>query len=548
MKDNQTGISLNFSLKKLITTVGLLLLEYWIYWGLKQPIRLNSLLSWIEILAAVAIILGVGFFKELFNIGDRTHAYLWICYIVSAILVAGVWIFSMDGFHAKERYAYVAQFVTIIEDIDENSAFPNLLGENNDTSNLPLLGLPEAIRRAETEMGKRPALGSQFEIVEDEITSQNINNSLMYVVPLEPTWFWKWGSEGNHGYFIIDRNNSETEFKEKSLSTTPKAPFGDNAKRIIYNYLQVNHIPGRVTEISPEVDDNGDFFFVATIYVTDGIEGLDRVTGVVELNPFNQQCKYYKLGEIPDYIDRVFPEWIFTEYVKYYGEYKGGWVNSWGSQEGVQVATDGYDTIYIDGDCYYYTGLTSAGKDASSNGIIMMNCSTGEMEYHITYGISEVRAMEVAEGRVQEKEYKASYPLLLMVSGQETYFMLMRDKSNNLVGYAFVNYKDYTKAAVGDSLLTTQADYIKACTDISTADLLNNSNLKQDSGIIFQIANEVVDGNTMYYVRLTPNGKIFAFRSTVEPEIVFAEEGDKITIRYIDTNTNIITAIEVELE
>jgi len=561
MSNSKKPISKEVLVKSIII-IATLAVEIWIIWLLKQPLRLSSFLSWVEILTMAWTIAFISSINTAVNYNKRKNTIIKTLYslveIVTVIVIVA-WIGSTDAFHARERNRFVAQQVKVITDSEETSAFPNLLGENNDTSNLPLIGLPEAIRRIETEMGKRAALGSQFGILKSEITSQNINGSLMYVVPLEPKSWLQWDDNGNRGYFIIDRNNGNIEFIETSLATTIKAPFGNNAKRILYSYMLNNGINGRVTDISPEIDDSGNFFYVATVYETDGIDGMSRVTGVIQLNPFTTECEFFGLDNIPEYIDRVFPQWLFEDYLEYYGKYEKGWLNSWIKQKGVQVATDGSDIVYIDGTCYYYTGFTPSGKGESSNGIMMMNCRTGEIEYHVTYGISENRAITVAQGKVQEKEYSASYPLLLMISGEETYFMLMRDKNNNLVGYAFVNYKDYTKSAVNESLLTAQADYIKACNEINTADLLNNMDsegLSSDSGTILQLATEVVDNNTMYYIRIKESGPIYTFRSTLEPEIVFAKEGDTITISYIPLaseasneigTTKLIPAVKVKL-
>lgn len=517
----------------------------------KEPVRWYSTATWMLTVIFVAVEAIISSLCDEYANYDSNNGYafsaaLWLITIVIFAIWLVIRIGSTDLFHSIDRYQYVKNMVTVIEQTDEVSAFPNLLGENNDTSNLPLIGTPEAIKRAETEMGKKPALGSQFEIKESEITSQNINGSLMYVVPLEPKSWVKWDSSGNRGYFIIDRNNGNTTYCENSLYTTEKAPFGSNAKRILNSFMKNNGINGKVTEISPEVDDEGNFFYVATVYNSTGIEGLDKVMGVIELNPYNTSCKYYPLGDIPSYIDRVFPEKLFTQYLKYYGKYAGGFWNSVIGQKNVQEPTSDFDVIYIDGVCYYYTGFTATGKGESSNGIMMMNCRTGEITYYVTYGISEARAMGVAEGRVQEKGYKAAYPLLLMVGNEETYLMIMRDANKNLVGYSFVNYKDYTKASVSEDLLSAQAEYIKACATVNSASSLNNDILKSTQGVILDIVTEVVDGSTMYYVILDSQPmKVFMFRSTLWIDILFAEDGDKLQIEYIDSDDRVISAVTV---
>lgn len=169
---------------------------------------------------------------------------------------------------------------------------------------------------------------------------------------------------------------------------------------------------------------------------------------------------------------------FFVSYLGDYGTYKNGFWNSVFAKKDVQsMTTDSslpvvdettgkthenpktYDVIYIDGVCYYYTGWTSVGKEGASNGVMMMDSRTGDITYYPTYGISEGKAQSVVEGLVSDKGYESTYPLLLKVAGEETYFHLMRDKSDNLVGYAFCSYKDYQKAAYGKSIDEAEAGF-----------------------------------------------------------------------------------------
>ncbi len=470
-----------------------------------------------------------------------------LLFLIPIILLVGTGLVALINspvFSASKYYEYVEKMVTVAKDDENTSAFPNLIGTNGDASNLPLYGMPEAIKKAETEMGKYPGLGSQFELLEEDLTSQSINGKLCYVIPLQPKSMFKWEKEkGNHGYFIIDRNTGETTFVEDSLKYTTEAPFGSMARRKFRSFDRHSGI----TDISPEVDDEGVFHYVATTYDQSVVGAIPKVTGILDMNAQTGEIKKYGLEEIPAYVDRVYPESFFEDYISYYGEYKNGFLNTLFGQKEVQEATDEHAVVYIDGVCYYYTGWTSAGKHESSNGIIMMNSRTGEIKLHQTYGISEAKAQGVAQGKVQEKKYTAGYPLLLKVAGEETYFSIMRDQNQNLVGYAFVSYKDYTKVAVADTLKEVQNLYIKALATGSTSNVFEESAYKQAVGKISAISNEVVEGTTMYYVKVEGSSQIYSFYSKLEPKIVFAKEGDTIRIKYIPVEAEVIAATKVEL-
>lgn len=541
-----------FSLATIITSVIVILLMICICYLCKTRFYINNMLIWLLITISIFSIGCVGYLIESssyqldYEETIITKLSLWIGGVGLAIVLL-IGLFTSTMFSSKSRYQFANNLVTVIESTEDSSGFPNLLGDNNDTSNLPLIGIPEAIKKAETEMGKIPALGSQFELIESGVTTQNIKGEISYVIPLEPKSFYRWDNNGNRGYFTVDRNNGNTQFVETSLFTTEKAPFSNNAKRIANNCLNMYGVSGLVTDISPEVDDEGNFHYVATVYEKTALAGLKTVKGIVEIDAVSTKSVYYSIDEIPEYVDRVYPESFFEDYISYYGRYKKGFWNFIFGQKEVLEQTSDMDVIYIDGVCYYYTGITTAGKGESSNGIMMMDSRTGKMTLYRTYGISESKAQGVAEGKVQEKAYKASYPLPLNVAGEETFFSLMRDSNNNICGYAFVNYKDYTKSAVGENLITTQASYIKSCKTSTNANTLDNNSLTTKSGTISEITSEVISGTSIYYVRLNGSDQIYSLYSELNPKILFAKNSDKISVSFIEAESDIIAIVDVTL-
>lgn len=176
----------------------------------------------------------------------------------------------------------------------------------------------------------------------------------------------------------------------------------------------------------------------------------------------------------------------------------------------------------------------------------MMNSKNGQITLYRTSGINEDKAMKIAEGKVKAYGYTASYPILLMVSGYETYFMLMHDDNNNLVGYSFVSYKDYAKAAVAESLHEAQAMYIKSWSNENSAGSLTDGAFDTVKGTISGIASEVIEGNTLYYVTINGSEQIYSLTSELAVTIVFAKEGDTIEISYIPAESECINAIEVK--
>ena len=100
--------------------------------------------------------------------------------------------------------------------------------------------------------------------------------------------------------------------------------------------------------------------------------------------------------------------------------------NSLFGQKDVINTTDGYNYLVMDDDVYLYTGITSVSTDESNLGFVLVNLRTKETNYYSAPGAEEYRAMASAEGLVQEKKYKASFPLLINLNNKPTYLLSLK--------------------------------------------------------------------------------------------------------------------------
>ena len=116
----------------------------------------------------------------------------------------------------------------------------------------------------------------------------------------------------------------------------------------------------------------------------------------------------------------------------------------------VPMADYGY--IAKDGDIWIYTGVTSVNDDASNIGFIMVNQRTQEAHAFAVPGADENSAMAAAEGEVQEKGYKASFPSLINVDGTASYVMVLKDASGIVKLYSMVNVEQYNLVTTSSNL------------------------------------------------------------------------------------------------
>ena len=118
--------------------------------------------------------------------------------------------------------------------------------------------------------------------------------------------------------------------------------------------------------------------------------------------------------------------------------------------------------------------------------------------------------MDSAEGQVQNLKYTATFPLLLNISGEPTYFIALKDDAGLVKMYAMVNVQKYQIVATGDT--------VSGCEDAYT-DLMYENGVKQteeDTGEVLtitapitRIAQGVIDGNSHYYLVLEGSDGIF---------------------------------------
>ena len=197
------------------------------------------------------------------------------------------------------------------------------------------------------------------------------------------------------------------------------------------------------------------------------------------------------------------------------------------------MTTDGYNYIVKDDDVWVYTGVTSVSGDESNVGFVLMNQRTMESRYYACPGAEEYSAMDSAQGQVQHLGYVATFPLLLNVSGEPTYFMALKDSAGLVKMYAMVNISKYQNVAIGETVAECVKDYqsLLKQNGISSAD--GGAGLEVKAAIE-KISPVVIEGNSHYYVTLTGKKEIFDVDVSVFPEIVTYDVSDVIEFTYLE--------------
>ena len=398
---------------------------------------------------------------------------------------------------------------------------------------IPMLDEDSAIRLGDRKMGELADLVSQFE-VSDAYTQINYQSRPVRVTYLEYGDFFKWWNnqkEGLPAYIMVDMVTQEANVVRLSdlgldgMRYSPSELFFRKLDR----HLRFNYPTYIFDDSTFEIDEDGTPWWVCPRIVKRiGLFGGTDIQGAVLVNAITGESIYYE--DVPTWCDRVYLAELIMQQYDYHGKYVNGWLNSIFGQKNVTVTTDGWNYIAQDGDVFMYTGVTSITSDQSNIGFLLSNQRTKETTYYSAPGAVEESAKSSAQGVVQDLGYKATFPLLLNVAGEPTYFMSLKDASDLVKQYAMVNVAQYQIVATGSTVATCEAEYLKLLTaqGITETEQLPQTEIH---GTVAEVRFAVVDGTTRAYIRLEVSDCYYVVSVANSEIAAVLSEGDKVVLQ-----------------
>lgn len=412
---------------------------------------------------------------------------------------------------------------------------------------IPVVDRESAIRLGDRRMGEMVDYVSQFE-VDQSYEQINYKDNPYRVTPLEYSDLIKWFT--NHGdglpaYIRVNMVSQESEVVK--LKEGMKYSKSDHFGRKIERHLRANYPSLMFDTLAFEINDDGIPYWIAPVYEYKiGLFGGKDIVGAVLVNAINGDHDYYDIKKVPEWVDRVYPSNLILTQLENYGKYANGYLNTLLSQKGVLQPTDGYNYIAINDDVYLYTGLTSVSKDASNVGFAMINLRTKDGKFYNISGAEEYSAMSSAEGEVQNLKYKATFPILINAGGHPTYFLSLKDDANLVKKYAFVSVENYQLVATGDSVAQAEQAYYALLESNGKKTNAGDFKTNKLTGIISEINEAVVDGNSTYYFKIEGNDTIFIGDISLSDHFPLAKVGDNVTVEFVNSkdNSEVISSIK----
>lgn len=514
--------------KKLLLSIVIILVAAAYYYAALPAVNIHSSETWFFMIALVIVIALLYMKKGQIGIRELKQSKMMKSF---GVVVLGLGIIYLAGtllsspiINAKKYQKLMkVEEGTFTEDIEEQSF-----------DKVPLLDKETAEILGDRKMGSMVDMVSQFDA--DNIYSQiNYQDNPVRVTPLKYASLIKWftnRSEGIPAYIRINMATQETELVK--LDEGIKYTTSEHFNRNIYRHLRFAHPTYIYGELSFEIDEKGVPYWIAPVKKYNiGLFGGETVGKVVLCNAVTGEMKTYDVEDVPQWVDRVYSADLLVQLFDYYGTLKHGFLNSVLSQKDCLETTDGYNYLALEDDVWMYTGVTSVNGDQSNVGFVLSNQRTMETRYYEVEGATEAAAMSSAEGQVQNLKYTATFPLLLNISGEPTYFIALKDDAGLVKKYAMVNVQRYQIVAIGDSVSQCEENYLE---------LLLSNGVKEEekdtrevleiSGKITKIAQAVLDGTSHYYLMVEGSEEIFDALVVDFIDVVRCEVGQEITMEY----------------
>lgn len=395
---------------------------------------------------------------------------------------------------------------------------------------IPTLDRTSAEYLGDRQMGTLSDMVSQFEYGGDS-TQINYQGRPVRVAPVAYADLFKWltnRGEGLPAYVLVDMVTQEAQVVR--LDEGMKYSFSEPLNRNIMRHLRFQYPTFMFSTPRFEIDEQGQPWWIAPRVVkTIGLFGGTDIQGAVLCNAITGESQYY--DEVPSWVDNLYTPALIMQQYDYYGTLVNGFINSIFGQKDVTVTTEGYNYIAINDDVYVYTGVTSANSDQSNLGFLLSNQRTKETIFYDAPGATEAAAQASAEGVVQDLGYTATFPLLINVAGQPTYFIPLQDNTLLVKSYAMVNVAQYQLVATGSTVAQCEQQYIRMLTDKG---LTEEEEVPQTTaqGIVAEIRSAVLNGNTYYYVRLEEENVFYSLSAVENPTAVILNVGDQVTIEH----------------
>lgn len=541
------------------------------YYFLLPPLNFKAL----EMYEFFGIIIAI-YFAVLLLLSGATKNPEYVPYmkkkaIVPLVIVAiGVAVVAV-GYLTSSVFFRADSYSKIIS-VDENKTFASDIKEV-DFSAVPVLDNDAAAALAKRTLGDIASIGkiSQFEIAGD-FTQINYKNRPVRVTTLAYGDIFKWfknTSSGFPGYIIVDMVTQKAEFVTLDEGSYMRYSPYEHFSKYLMRHLRFEYPTYMFGTPTFEIDESGKPYWICPVEdKTIGLFGGTDIKAAILVDAVTGEFYEYTVDQIKNdaslqWVDGIYSSQLLVEQYNYYGRYADGFWNSVIGQTGVKGATEGSNYLALNDDVYMYTGVTSVSNDEAIIGFVLINMRTKEANFYKISGAKEYSAAKSAQGAVQNFKYTATFPILINISGQPTYFMSLKDDSNLVKMYAMVNVEQYQVVVTGSTISACTENYMNKLRENGINISVNIDNIKDSTdepsadqpvetsvvkGKVEDIRTAVIGGDSYYYIKLESGETYYSIRAGLQQSVVILNVGDSVEITCEKSSGDIVEAGGIKIK
>ncbi|MEG2788361.1 MAG: hypothetical protein RR942_11160 [Romboutsia sp.] len=533
-------------MKKFLQTYGIALIVVAIYAFVKLPVLRLDFISLFSVLIIFFAIAGV--LDMMLDKGERTSKIAKYNFSIAIMLI----IYSMVApFITSSPILHAKAYRKLIGTVEESQFTKDVSPVS--VKDIRLVDEAMAMKLGDKKLGEIPAIGSVSKLGTFHI--QSVKGELYWVAPLVHRDIIKWATsrEGSNGYVMVSASNPQDVRLIQDIDGKPiKIVYQPEAYLLqdLHRHMYVNGLVNvGMTDFTLEINDEGRPYWVTSLYEHSIGYGGSNATGIATVDSETGEIKRYSIKDAPKWIDRIQPQDFIINQISDWGLYVKGFLNSVISEEGVLVPTEGTSLVYgNDNKAYWYTGITSSGGDESTIGFMLVDTRTKEAKLYKQPGATETAAMRSAEGKVQEKNYEATFPVMYNILGTPTYVSSLKDKAGLVKMVAFISVEDFSVLGLGETKEEALRNYREALSSKGNSiNIENDASSQEIEGTVLRISPDVKSGNTYYYMTIDSSKDIiFNATSKLSTEIPLTNAGDKVKLSYPKGEKGLVDIVDFD--
>ncbi|MBI4065176.1 hypothetical protein HY409_02310 [Candidatus Gottesmanbacteria bacterium] len=459
------------------------------------------------------------------------------------------------------------RMVALINVADSDAAFPD-----TNLDSLVRVAPETAMLKASRAIGGDANIGSYLEVNNPYL--QKVQGRWVYVVDLKVKDWRAFETKGAvvPGYIVVSATDpqAEAEFRTGyAIRYAPDARWDQDLDRHAYLGFLLGS-PYRVMDLrGMEVDEEWNPHYTGTLLRHEvGFEGK-VVVGMLDVNPQSGEMAMYTVGEVPEWIDRIWPLELVKSYAGWWGSYIDHRACELQGAAG-QRAIDNTNDVVTSAGLEFQVTMTSVGTDQSLTEILYVEPRTGiATRYKLTGATIQAidNLVDEASREITAEGYEPVECELQVLLGRQVWYCVLTGRgggedlsSGSYAGVAFVQVKftsDNTKVIIAETLEEAYAQLQRQiATESSDDPTLREAQEKiQVEGVIERKASigqdgfDTTGGGAFLFLIKADDGKTYyCLAPTASWNAALAREGDRVTITaFQELDKSYLTVIDIAI-